>query len=283
MSGLNAFAEKYLAAKVSSITKWSEGEKYALAAAMKMYQNLGSEGCRRVILDWAGKAVSSDGDFTENSLADHEGWLGRFILFAYLETGEERFRLALDHLVKQSGDIASIQDACFLMPFLAEYDVKLGDKQLAKAIANKFQKMNAERPCEALPFDSLSLFMLSLSETLEKMDIQLYEHFRVLADMLLLSAQTSLNIWKREYARMPKEELPWGSVCAFVSALFQGVHIGALDEEKYLPLAESLLTMAKKWFVCETEPGDYRFANDQFEKEAGLFFLALAAERGRAQ
>ena len=105
-------------------------------------------------------------------------------------------------------------------PDRAAYDVRFGGRREAGQIAALF--MRARRELTDITDGD---YMAALADTLEQMDIQLYEHYRVLADLLLESARKSLG------SRDPKA----------VYALIKGVRLGLLDPEKYLPPARAAL------------------------------------------
>ena len=103
-------------------------------------------------------------------------------------------------------------------PDRAAYDVCFGGRREAGQIAALFLRARRE-----LTDPTDGDYMAALADTLEQMDIQLYEHYRVLADLLLEAAQKSVG------SRDPK----------IVNALIKGVRLGLLDPEKYLPSARA--------------------------------------------
>ncbi|MBR1407884.1 MAG: hypothetical protein IJ573_03170 [Clostridia bacterium] len=64
-------------------------------------------------------------------------------------------------------------------------------------------------------------YMAALADTVEQMDIQIYEHYRCLADLLLEAAQA--------FVRSEGRQDPLA-----VYAVLKGIRLGLLDEERYL-------------------------------------------------
>ena len=102
-------------------------------------------------------------------------------------------------------------------PDRADFDARFGGRKEHRAIAALFARAR-----EAVGDPSDSLYMAALADTLEKMDIQLYEHYRVLADLLLEAARRAIAA-----------PLQGGAVYA----ILKGVRLTLLDGERYLPAA----------------------------------------------
>lgn len=129
-------------------------------------------------------------------------------------------------------------------PAHAAYDVRFGGKKDARAIAALFRAA-----AEALPRGGAGngVFLLALADTLENMDIQLYEHYRVLADLLFEAARATD---------------PAGDAAA-ACALMKAVRLGLLDGEKYLPPArKAAQSLAAVPFADR--------AAEEYERTAGL-------------
>ena len=117
------------------------------------------------------------------------------------------------------------------LPFLAACDTRFGDKQTYKLISRHCiqfhqQFFDRERGQYRVPGcdEAEGLVLRTLADTIEKMDIQLYEHYRALADMFLEAIRGLLSHGTEPNALT-------------VYALLKGVRLGLLDEEKYLPVA----------------------------------------------
>ena len=117
------------------------------------------------------------------------------------------------------------------LPFLAACDTRFGDKQTYKMIARHFKRFHEryfdrETGLYRVPGcgEAEGLALKTLTDTVEQMDMQLYEHYRALADMFLEAAR-GLVSHEKEATAMAAD------------ALLKGVRLGLLDEEKYLPIA----------------------------------------------
>ena len=131
-------------------------------------------------------------------------------------------------------------------PAHADWDVRFGGRRDAKAIAQLFQRARDRLYPEGV---TDGYYMMALADTLEKMDDQLYEHYRVLADLLLEAAQRSLD----------SEDIL--GCCAVLKA----VRLQLLDPEKYLPAARRTLENA----ACTPQNADfYRLAQDEYGRLA---------------
>ena len=126
-------------------------------------------------------------------------------------------------------------------PARAEYDARFGGMREQKAIAALFRAARDR----LYPAVTDGYYMMALADTLEKMNIQIYEHYRVLADLLLEAARVCL---------------PEPGVMAQY-ALMKGVRMGVLDPEKYLPAARRAFERTAR----TAENADfYRLAQDEY-------------------
>nr|SIP63182.1 hypothetical protein [uncultured bacterium] len=97
------------------------------------------------------------------------------------------------------------------MPSRAAWDTRFGGGREARGIAEAFSAARGSL--------TDGLYMAALADTLEHMNIQLYEHYRVLADLLLEGAQKALP----------------AADARVLYAVLKGVRLGLLDPERYLP------------------------------------------------
>lgn len=126
------------------------------------------------------------------------------------------------------------------LPFLAACDTRFGDKQTYKLISRHCQQFH-ERYFDRTAGlyrvpgcgEAEGLVLKTLVDTVEQMDIQLYEHYRALADMFLEAARGLISGGTKPDALA-------------VEALLKGVRLGLLDEEKYLPIALNMQEVDKQ-------------------------------------
>lgn len=252
---LNVFAEKSAREFAAGRAAPGIADAWALRAFTALYQAGGRPQYRETVLSWLEKRVSREGaiDLPAGGSGYKKEILGAALLFADRETQDGRYRLAAEKLMETAGSIpggmpdesaalSAMEDTFLLMPFRAEYDARLGTKQLARFIAARFQTLRKALPLEALPPHVFGMYMAALADTLEKMEIQLYEHYRALEDLLVEAARASLS---RLNGPVDKTPQMGGGGMLTVYALLKGARMGWLDEEKYLRPAkkayESLL------------------------------------------
>lgn len=293
MIDLSVFAEKNAREFSAGRPAPSVTDAWALNAFAALYQAGGKPQFRETVLSWLEKRVARDGaiDLPAGENGDFmKEILGEAILFADRETQDGRYRLAADKLMETAGNIpigpvdesaalASMEETFLLMPFRAEYDARLGSRQAARLIAARFKALRRALPQEkgSLPPYSLGLYLAALGDTLEKMDIQLYEHYRALEDLLVEAAGGALcrldsqtGLWDA-----PPQNAQAAGAALTAYALMKGARMGWLDEERYLNRAKALFRP-----LLEALPEGMDDAQGQKAKYACLMALA---EEGRAQ
>lgn len=166
-------------------------------ACMALYAATGEKRYRDYVLD----------RMDENS--------GMSLLFALGETGDASFRQSAEALAARLPMDAEPRSLYLYQPFHAAWDVRFGGRRDAREIARLFSEAG----------DCLSdkWYRLALVDCVEQMDIQLYEHYRVMADLILKAAQA--------IRKAPSMS------AADCYLLLKGVRLGLLDGERYLPPA----------------------------------------------
>ena len=246
---LNVFAEKSAREFSAGRAAPSLTAAWALRAFIALYQTGGKPPFRETVLSWLEKRVGRDGgiDLGAESADSGKEALGAALLFAMRETQDGRYRLAADKLMEKAGAIPNgaldesaallgMEDTFLLMPFRAEYDVSLGSRQWARFIAARFRALRNALPMEGLPLPVLGLYLAALTDTLEKMDIQLYEHYRVLEDLLVEAAGLALRRINGEtgfFGGPPQSARDMGGGALTAYALMKGARLGWLDGERY--------------------------------------------------
>lgn len=249
-----------------------------LSGCVNMYRATGINKYRDAALNALHVIVSSDGELL---LKDHSqsASCGGALLFAFEETGEDRYKTAAQKLrdaLRRS--FLSTQRGLYLsLPFIAEYDTRFGDKQSYKEIVARFQRMcygKSEdekmlwfRPITDSPEDQdaaglqrAGRLLAALADTIEKMDIQLYEHYRALADLFLTLIRQLLPF--RDQCSLlfsagivnPEEQADALGNLMIVYALRKGVRLGLIDEEKYLRISVEMMSAWKeRWQADDAE------------------------------
>ena len=114
--------------------------------------------------------------------------------------------------------------------------------------------------------------LVVLADTAEKLDMQIYEHYRTLADLLLESTRGLSP--KKTFASLL---LPRGSTeehrdlsgrVLIAAALLKGVRLHLLNEEKYLPLATLLRSNVTAHYIFgfPCDPGPWMLLQAETEE-----------------
>lgn len=159
--------------------------------------------------------ATGDTAYRERVLDHMDESSGMSLLFAWGETGNEAYRQEMEKLAQRIPMDAAPGGLYQYQPFHAAWDVRFGGRQDARAIVRLFQSAFDQR--------SNARYRLALADCLEQMDIQLYEHYRALADLLLKTAQETLAAPALN--------------AADCYMLMKGVRLDLLDPERYLPRA----------------------------------------------
>ena len=174
---------------------WTFGNGMIMSGLIAVSRVTGDEEYKRAVLDFMRNSVSAEGTIlpAPASTTDLVS-CGKALFFALDETGEERFRKALDAVASEV-NMAPLPDTpkglYAIAPFLAEYDTRFGGKQAYKAIANHFKAVHQtlfDRKTglyctDVSRFSILNegFMLMALADTAQKMDIQIYEHYPTLA------------------------------------------------------------------------------------------------------
>lgn len=280
------------------LREYREGNRFdgnLLKGCIAMYRAAGDGHFRDAVLEYLDKGVSSDGQLPAlnagEGLAEKIPY-GTALLFAWDETGEERYKAAAKRIREQYTELDRqiLPDSAVrgtlhpYQPFVIAYDSRFGDKQSHQAAARCFQclwnhtfdgekKLYQYKPAlspsvqSAYDLRHTGSILMSMADTIEQMDIQLYEHYRVLADLFLeavrglIPYRNKTELFARDIINPDSEPDADGNRMA-AYALFKGVRLGLLDEEKYLPIAQDLMTTANLHFgVCVSAdyPGQLSF------------------------
>ena len=268
---------------------WTKG-------CIAMYRATGERGYRDEALGCLAGIVSSGGklDMPEQAVFS----FGQALIFAYDETKENRYQAAAENLRKvlNVSALTSPRELYAVQSFIAEYDTRFGDRQSCKTIARSFWTAahisGDDRPFylhisglpeekELYPLKRAGYMLMALADTVEQMDMQLYEHYRVLTDLFLETVrgllpyrQKRTALFSREIVNQDEPDIE-GSLMVMY-ALLKGVRLGLLDEEKYLPIADDMRYCMES--ICNTLlcfadfPGSFgiRLMAEAEIREAGL-------------
>ena len=262
-----------------------------LTGCMDIYRATGNPLYREEALRFLASAVSPEG---EMAVPDQDALsYGRALFFAWDETGEERFKAAAVRLASglKAGTLPeNPRQIGNALPFLAECDTRFGDKQAYRTVANHAKMLREKhfdpekklyffKDSEEKALENEALLLSALADTAEKLDEQLYEHYRAVADLFLeavkglLSHQTGPSALFSSHIAEPEETLSFKDNLTVCRALLKGVRLGILDEEKYLPIARAM--MAELQSACASQMPD-----PDFPAPLGLQLMAEAEFKG---
>lgn len=188
-----------------------EDEKARLAASLEKLGH--GELWRRSCIALYG--ATGDAAYLECVLQHMDESSGMSLLLGWDATGNEAFRQGMEKLAQRLPMDTAPESLYQYQPFHAAWDVRFGGRRDTRAIVRLFQSAFDQR------MDAR--YRLALADCLEQMDIQLYEHYRALADLLLKTAQETVA------------GLALNAADCYM--LMKGVRLDLLDPEKYLPRA----------------------------------------------
>ena len=139
--------------------KWNYEDGCILTAAIQLYEATGKERFREFVLEYMDAYVTEDGDIRHYKREDFNldnVSPGRAVIFAYEQTGEERYRKAMELLLSQLKEQPRIQagnfwhkkiypnqvwlDGLFMaQPFYTAYNTKFGGKVQYVDIGQQFE------------------------------------------------------------------------------------------------------------------------------------------------
>ena len=235
--------------------------------------------CRDEVLSFARDSVSENGSLRLSfaSSACELAACGKALFFALDETGDEQYRQALANIFDliQTEPAPDSPEALYCTaPFIAEYDNHFGKKETYKSIADQFKavhqalfdKENGLYRTDQGGFsvENEGYMLMALADTAEKLDMQIYEHYRALADIYLEAVRglSRYHVGGNDVPvlHLPDEDLkkPWdlNGRLMIVYAVLKGVRLGLLDAEKYgetvlmeLRGIKELCSADKSWFT----------------------------------
>lgn len=177
-------------------------------------------------------------------------------------------------------------------PFRVEYDMRLGGKKDAADVAHQFKNVRkylydedkklyyhacdlarqqpwANKETGKSPnfwLRSMGWYLMALIDCIDKMDEQLYEHYRALIDLFreaipgivsYADPQTGLYYQVIDRADVAGNYLETSGSAMVIYSLFKGVRLGLLEEETYLPMARRAFESLTREKLYQDEEGAY--------------------------
>ena len=231
---------------------------FGLKGCIDMYRATGDGEYREAALQALNSLLSPEGELRHTALPDI-AFVGKALLFGWTETENERFKTEAGKVrdMLRASDLTTPLGLYATRPFIVEYDTRFGDKQSYKAVARQFELAVHNEPpfylrAGSLPEDKAlcsleraGYMLMALVDTAEKMDMQIYEHYRTMIDSFLEIVRELLpyrkhSLFSAEITNADGEPDAAGNAM-IVYALLKGVRLGLLDEEKYLPIARQMI------------------------------------------
>ena len=293
-ANIDAFIRQYLNAYRPYKTYWNYEDGCVLVGCIDLYQASGESLYRDFVLRYLEQVISPDGQIT-NYPADKynidSSNCGKALFFAYDETGDERYKKALDYLMDRLAhhprcacgnfwhkEIYPEQiwlDGLYMaQPLRVEYDMRFGGKQWAADVAKQFSNVRAYlydedkklyyHACDMLKqqpwanketgkspnfwLRSMGWYLMALIDCIDKMDEQLYEHYRVLIDLFreaiagirrYADPATGLYYQVIDRADVENNYLETSGSAMILYAMLKGVRLGLLDREDYAAYASA--------------------------------------------
>lgn len=292
---------------------WNYEDGCLLMGVKRMYEATGDPSYKEYILSYLQKRVLEDGSIPSYK-TDHDNLddlnCGKLLFFAIDETGDGRYRRALEYHMKRlhshprckcgnfwHKDIYPYQiwlDGLYMaQPLYMEYETRYGGMENYSDILEQFRNVRRFLRDEktglyyhgydearvqpwADPVTGCSAnfwsraygwWLIALVDTLEVMNIQIYEQYAELKELLRESVKSLLNYRSEEdgliYQLISRGDLEGnytessGSVMA-AAAIMKAVRLGLLLPEKYLPAGKEMFESVCERKLREGEDGIVR-------------------------
>lgn len=207
---------------------WSAEADCAVRACMDLYARTGDAGAKRYVLDWADRLLERD---------DCSPECAKTLFFAMNETGDPRCREAVERVMAKLGRTPAeaapdAQGVYAELSFRMAYEMKLGGMEKAGLVAAAFRRAhqahwNAASGLFGASLRETALYLLALTDAIAVCSMQLYEHWRALVDLYRVALRGALGA----------AETDTETGLMIVRALLNGVKLGLIDPERYLPIA----------------------------------------------
>ncbi len=238
--------------------EWTFKSGLFLNGLTAMFRTSGKDEYRRAALSFFEKSIDPEGTILPApACAPDLAACGKALFFALDETGDTRYKIALDAVadrIKAEAWPDTPAGLYAVMPFLAEYDTRFGGRQAYKAIAQQFKAVHralfdAEKGLYLGKDGRFSiwdegLMLMALADTVENLDMQIYEHYRTLSDMLFDAVRLPYRLETDHLFSLscgdPEQAPDPSGGFMIVYVMLKGVRLQMLDAEKYSFLAYRL-------------------------------------------
>lgn len=224
---IRAWFGEYMTAHAPCGT-WTAEVDCAVRACAAAYRRTGGAAYQAYMTGWADALIAAD--------ACAPGcW--RALFAALAATGEAKYREAIETVMTRLGRqpseaSMSAEAACAELPFRMAYEMQLGGMEKVGLVAAAFRRAHSEmRNARTGLYGDLrrtARILLALTDAIDACADQLYEHWRAMVDIYRETLKAALAA----SAEMGETE------AMLLHALHEGVRMGLIDPERYLPVAK---------------------------------------------
>jgi Predicted unsaturated glucuronyl hydrolase involved in regulation of bacterial surface properties, and related proteins len=155
---------------------WSENDEYVLRGAIQLFKATGEEYLKAFILRYIDEYVTATGE-----VQNADTTIGRVLFFAYEQTGEEKYKKAIQLLEVKLKEQLWRRGNFSTLAFYMMCETQLGKKQAYKDIVDQFHEI--KRAVEEDTKHARIYFFMEILDTLEAMSEQIYEYYHELKIM----------------------------------------------------------------------------------------------------
>lgn len=195
------YLENYIKNASDKQENLSFEDGYVLSGAIQLYLVNGNNEYKEFVKSYVECGISNDGKLIHDKEINNFV-LGKSLFFLLEQTGEEKYKNAIENLMLQLETIERDQDNVFsfgedqlesfleifsiLLPFYTEYETKIGKKEKYNDIIGQFKRVR-ERIKEISVSQALlvkEFYLLALLESYQVISEQIFEHYKLLEDYI---------------------------------------------------------------------------------------------------
>lgn len=271
---INEYNEKYVNKQINP----SIQDNFLLLGAIQLYLTNGDSEYKNFVANYVNSSISDSGEIIISKDDDLGGFvLGKSLFFLYEETKEEKYKKAIESLMKRLESLPRDKDNVFVfgeykiesfleafslvMPFYTEYETKIGKKEKYNDIIEQFKcirkRVKADHKNE-LSVLVKEYYLLSLVESYQVISEQIFEHYKTLEDFI------------KEAIRENKTD---SVLIAY--GIFKACKMKALLQEKYLNRGIRMLDLKNEFEknVLEATPENIKTIGTLIMANVQMFLL----------
>lgn len=257
------------------------GTEMLLKGCIAMYQVTDDMFYKDYILNYADKLVDRKGiikGYENGSFTIENMDLGSTLIWIYEQTGEEKYRLAIDALKEKVREfkveceeshsgwkVRDIKSIYYVQPFYMEYETKYENKECYLEIIAQFKKarkylFNSEQAMihlendeakpknigiygeESSPCETVARYLMALIETMDKMSIEIFEHYKLLEKYFKEALKEILAAYDRKSSMSNQQIVGFDEENSLMLAysIMKACQMKVVLSEKYYGVAERI-------------------------------------------